>query len=374
MAPDAPARLTPARLTIEPGADATRLVLAGPLHAEGTGTIWRAAIRAVEAARGKRLTADLTGVSHFDMAGAAFLLALEEAAGAPLVLVGAPEEARALLDRARKTRRPLAPPAAPAGFDPLDMARAGLRAAADGVAFLGEATLASLALPARRRMLRLADILRYADHAGVRAMPLILMLGFLIGVILAFQSAVPMRRFGADLYVANLVSISLLRELGPLLAAVILAGRTGSAFAAEIGTMKVNEEVDALVTMGLDPMTMLVLPRMLAVILVMPAMIVVLDLAGLAGMTTVMMAFGYPLVTIANQVQGAAQMSDLIGGLSKGIAFGIAVAAVGCRSGLGTGIGPRAVGEAATAAVVGGIVVTILLDGLFAFTFYRLGL
>ena len=239
---------------------------------------------------------------------------------------------------------------------------------------LGEAVLACVHLASRRRMLRWADVLRYADQAGVRALPLILLLGYLIGLILAFQSAVPMRRFGADLYVANLVSISLLRELGPLLAAVILSGRTGSAFAAEIGTMKVNEEIDALVTMGLDPMTMLVLPRMLAVMLVMPAMVIALDLAGLAGMTTVMVGFGFPPAAIAIQVQAAAVPGDLFGGLFKGVIFGIAVAAVGCRAGLGTGVGPRAVGQSATAAVVGGIVATILLDGMFAVLFYRLGL
>ena len=121
-------------------------------------------------------------------------------------------------------------------------------------------------------MLRWSDLLRYIDQAGVRSLPLVLMLGYLIGLILAFQSAVPMRRFGADIFVANLVALSLVRELGPLLAAVILAGRTGSAFAAEIGTMKVNEEVDALITMGLDPMTMLVLPRIIAAMLVMPVL------------------------------------------------------------------------------------------------------
>ena len=152
-------------------------------------------------------------------------------------------------------------------------------------------------------MLRMPDLLRYIDQAGVRSLPLVLLLGYLIGLILAFQSAVPMRRFGADIFVANLVAISLVRELGPLLAAVILAGRTGSAFAAEIGTMKVNEEVDALMTMGLDPMTMLVLPRIFAAMLVMPVMTLALDIAGMLGMATVMLGFGFPLVTIARQVQ-----------------------------------------------------------------------
>ena len=201
-----------------------------------------------------------------------------------------------------------------------------------------------------------------------------MLLGYLMGLILAFQSAVPLRRFGADLYVANLVAISLLRELGPLLSSIILAGRTGSAFAAEIGSMKVNQEIDALTTMSLDPVTMLVLPRLIAAALVMPALILVLDIAGLLGMATVMNAFGYPLIAIAHQVQSAATASDMFGGLFKGLCFGSAVAIIGCRAGLGTGVGPRAVGQAATAAVVGGIVATILLDGLFALIFYRLNL
>jgi phospholipid/cholesterol/gamma-HCH transport system permease protein len=159
-----------------------------------------------------------------------------------------------------------------------------------------------------------------------------------------------------------------------LLSAVILAGRTGSAFAAEIGTMKVNQEVDALITMSLDPVTMLVLPRLIAAMLVIPALILALDAAGLAGMATVMKAFGYPLVAVAHQVQSATSAGDLFGGLFKGLCFGSAVAVIGCRAGLLTGVGPRAVGQAATAAVVGGIVATIFLDGLFALLFYRLDL
>jgi len=250
----------------------------------------------------------------------------------------------------------------------------GLRVAAASIAFVGEAAVAIARLPRRRRMLRLPDLLRYGDQAGVRSMPLVVLLGYLIGLILAFQSAIPMRRFGADIFVANLVAVSLMRELGPLLAAVILAGRTGSAFAAEIGTMKVNEEIDALVTMGLDPMTMLVLPRMIVAMLVMPAMTLVLDLAGLLGMTTVMLGFGFPLVTISHQVQIWVTASDLYGGLFKAVCFGMAVAAIGCRAGLGTGVGPRAVGLATTAAVVGGIVATVALDGLFALIFFRLNL
>lgn len=362
------------RFSVRQDARHARMEIAGPLDAEGAGAIWRAAMHAAAHARVHDLRVDLSGVTACDMAGAAFLIALEHEHGGAASYEGETEAVRALLARARTAHRPAAPPPQAAPFDPIALLRAGFRAALDGIAFIGEAAVATLRLPRRRRMLRIADILRYAEQSGVQAVPLIVLLGYLIGLILAFQSAVPMRRFGADLYVANLVSISLFRELGPLLAAVILSGRTGSAFAAEIGTMKVNEEIDALTTMGLDPMTMLVLPRIIAVMLVMPAMTILLDLAGLAGMATVMLGFGFPLTTIANQVQGAAVPGDLFGGLFKAVCFGIAVAAVGCRAGLATGVGPRAVGLAATAAVVGGIVATILLDGVFALVFYRLNL
>jgi phospholipid/cholesterol/gamma-HCH transport system permease protein len=229
-------------------------------------------------------------------------------------------------------------------------------------------------LPARRRMVRVRDLLGLIDMAGVQAIPLVLLMGFLIGLILAFQSAIPLRAYGADLLVAYLVSISLARELGPLLAAVILAGRTGSAYAAEIGTMKVNQELDALSTMGLDIMTMQVLPRMFAAMLVMPVLTIALLLAGLVGMASVMVMLGFTSTAVINQIQLSVKLTDLFGGLFKATCFGAAIAAIGCRSGLATGSGPRAVGIAATSAVVGGIVATVMLDGGFALLFYRLRL
>jgi phospholipid/cholesterol/gamma-HCH transport system permease protein len=302
------------------------------------------------------------------------LAAVERAHGVPPSLIGANEQVSAMLARAREASAPSVPPPSGPPLTIREMLHTGLVAAGDGMVFLGAAAIALMRLPARQRMMRWGDLLRYADQAGVRSLPLVLMLGFLMGLILAFQSAVPMREFGAELFVANLVSVSLTRELGPLLAAVILAGRTGSAFAAEIGTMKVNEEVDALVTMGLDPMTMLVLPRLAAGLLVMPVMTVVLDLAGLIGMAVVMRGFGYPLTIIESQVQYWTTTADLYSGLVKAACFGIVIAAIGCRAGLGTGNGPRAVGQSTTAAVVGGIVATIVLDGVFAVFLNRLNI
>lgn len=352
----------------------TVIALSGRLDVEFIGPLWRPAMHAVTGARGHPLRFDLSAVSFCDVGGASFLAAMEKAHGQATDTAGAEPHVVELLRRARAVMQAESHAEVAVGWTLRDLMRAALALLANSVAFLGEAVVAFAHLPARRRMLRVPDLLAYADNAGVRSLPLLVLLGYLIGLILAFQSAIPMRRFGADIFVANLVAISLLRELGPLLSAVILAGRTGSAFAAEIGTMKVNEEIDALVTMGLDPMTMLVLPRMIAVMLVMPIMTLTLDIAGMLGMATVMQGFGFPLVTIARQVRNWVTAGDLYGGLFKAVCFGLVVAAIGCRAGLGTGIGPRAVGLAATSAVVGGIVATIALDEVFALIFYRLHL
>jgi phospholipid/cholesterol/gamma-HCH transport system permease protein len=350
------------------------LVFVGRLDAAGAGSLWHETLRAAARAHSLKLRFDLAAVTACDMTGAALLLTAERAYGSPVAIDGADPRVTALLRRARPASLESAPPKRAPGRSIGGHCVAGLTAVGDGIAFLGEALVAVLRLPTHGRMLRFGDLLRYADQAGVRAIPLVMLLGFLMGMILAFQSAIPMRRYGADLFVANLVTISLIRELGPLLSAVILAGRTGSAFAAEIGTMKVNQEIDALTTMGLDPMTMLVLPRLIAVMLVLPALAMALDIAGLAGMVTVMRGFGFPFAAIMHQVQAAATITDLLGGLFKAVCFGAAIAAIGCRAGMGTGFGPRAVGLSATAAVVGGIISTILLDGVLALLFYRLNL
>lgn len=358
-----------ARLEVRDDSGGRVLAFSGTLDSVASGLLWR---EAGEAVRGQaRVVLELDALAGCDTTGAALLAELSGQAGAEIR--GAGPQVQALLDRVRGIG-PAPPPPVPPPVTWREALRGGMVAALGGVAFLGETVVALVRLPARARQFRRADLLRTADQAGVRAIPLTLLLGTLMGLILAFQSLIPMRRFGADIFVANLVAISLIRELGPLLAAVILAGRTGSAFAAEIGTMKVNQEIDALTTMGIDPVTMLVLPRMLAAILVMPALTVILEMAGLLGMTLVMVGAGWPPVTVANQVAQWVKPVDFFGGLAKAMVFGAVVAGIGCRAGLATGIGPRAVGLAATAAVVGGIVATIVLDGVFAVIFYQLGL
>jgi phospholipid/cholesterol/gamma-HCH transport system permease protein len=355
------------------GPEAGVVALSGRLDTQAAARLWP---KLMAQAAGGPLVLDLAALTALDTTGATLLLTAE-AAGKGNALRGAPPQVTDVLERVRAALA--APRPKPEPGLPL-LARVGKasfgagRNLLDALGFIGELALVLLGTLLRPWRLRGREVLRHLDEAGTRAFPLTLLLGFLLGVILAFQSAIPLRRFGAEIFVPNLVGISLLRELGPLMAGVILAGRTGSAYAAELGTMSVNEEVAALRIMGVDPMALLVLPRVLAGVLVMPVLSLLLTLAGLAGMAMIMGLFGFPLTTVTQQLSQWLQLSDLLGGLFKACFFGLAIGAIGCRAGLGAGRGPRAVGDAATAAVVGGIVSIILLDGMFAVLYEKLGL
>jgi phospholipid/cholesterol/gamma-HCH transport system permease protein len=364
----------PATLETKPEGAGRRLVFRGGLDAAAAARLWPEAMRAARGAQ--PLLLDLGGVTALDTAGAVLLLRLEREAHRAEWQGLAPGPLQALLDRTREALDrpgPAPQPALPflARVGEATLQRA--KGAGSQVAFLGESLVAGLGTLRAPWRLRGSEVLRHLDEAGLRAFGLTVLLGFLIGLILAFQSSIPMKQFGAEIFIPNLVGISLLRELGPLMAAVILAGRTGSAYAAELGTMTVNEEVDALRIMGIDPIAWLVLPRLLAAMLVMPVLALLMNLAGLLGMSVVMGTLGFPLVAVVRQLQAWVHLKDLVGGLAKAAAFGLAIGLVGCRAGLGAGRGPRAVGDAATSAVVGGIVSIVLLDGIFAVLFFRLG-
>ena len=259
--------IAPASMTLHNAEKGAVLAFTGRLNAAEVARFWRAVIDTAQRTRDRALTFDLTGLEACDMAGATMLAAAEQAHGAPATLTGGSEQIRALLSRARAAGAPTPPVPGPSGPNHAGYAarrphrgRRRVRLPRSGQCWRCCACRAGDACSAWP--ICCVTPIRLACGR----LPLVLLLGFLMGLILAFQSAVPMREFGAELFVANLVSVSLTRELGPLLAAVMLAGRTASAFAAEIGTMKVNEEIDALVTMGLDPMTMLVLPRLVAAV------------------------------------------------------------------------------------------------------------
>ncbi len=355
--------------------DGDRLIFAGRLDAQAAAALWRPATEVRQAATGP-LTLDLAGVESLDTNGATLLLHASGTEAAPKV-EGASAPVAAVLARAVAAA---AAPAPQQGARPLSLLSSlgagffgALRGLQDKITFVGETAVAGASYVLRPRGVRLGDVLRHLDEAGTRAFPLTILLGVLLGVILAFQSSIPMRQFGATIFIPQLVGVSLLRELGPLMAAIILSGRTGSAYAAELGTMTVNEEVDALRIMGIDPIRMLVLPRLLAGTIVMPALALLLTLMGLIGMGLVMLGLGFPATATINRLEQTLGVGDMVGGLCKAAAFGLAISLIGCRAGLAAGRGPRAVGDAATGAVVGGIVATIILDGIFAVVFFRMG-
>jgi phospholipid/cholesterol/gamma-HCH transport system permease protein len=241
------------------------------------------------------------------------------------------------------------------------------------VSFVGELGVALVHALFHPRSVRWREAFYVAEAAGVNALPIVALVSFLMGLIMAFQAAVPLRQFGAELFIANLIGLSMLRELGPLMTAIILAGRSGSAFAAELGTMKVREEIDALKTMGLDPVRFLIVPRVVAAVCMTPLLTIFANLLGLMGGSVVMLSLGFPLITYFHQIQYAVSYGSLVGGLVKAFVFGILVAGIGCLRGLQTKIGATAVGESTTSAVVSGIILIAITDGIFSVVYYYLG-
>jgi phospholipid/cholesterol/gamma-HCH transport system permease protein len=240
------------------------------------------------------------------------------------------------------------------------------------IAFIGETTAALWYAFTHPHRVRWKDVWYTCEQVGANALPIVALISFLLGVILAFQAAVPMRQFGAEIFVADLVGLSILRELGPLMTAILLAGRSGAAFAAEIGTMKVNEELNALTTMGLDPVRFLVVTRILAALLMVPLLSLFADLIGVLAGGLTMLSFSIPIVTYLKEVDSIVDLKDVLAGLVKTPVFAILIAGIGCLRGLQTQTGASAVGISATRAVVSGIVLLVVVDGIFAVIYYIL--
>ena len=242
------------------------------------------------------------------------------------------------------------------------------------MALLGESVVCALSALVRPRQFRFGDFLLAFQRAGYGGLPITVCIGFLLGVILAFQTASVLKTFGVETFVSNMLAIALFRELGPIITAVILAGRTGSAFAAEIGTMKVNEELDALTTMGLPPVRFLVLPRVVAAVAAMPVLTIFADLAGLVGGAIVLQAMGVPTVVFWRGVAKSTTVFMILEGLTKGALFGLLVGLIGCLAGVRTKSSSDGVGRSTTSAVVWSIVAIAVTDGLLAVVTYVWGI
>lgn len=359
------------------------LTIEGRLDSNTTGKIWRESAEILKRSPATEITIDASGVDYCDGSGIAFLLDIgrrQQEAGGKLEIRGLSKEFQQLLDV----------------FDLAEFERIRSEKAKSGrtnfleevgqatvkvwedlhalIAFVGELGVALVHALLNPRGVRWKETFLVMETTGFNALSIIALLSFLIGLIMAFQAAIPMRQFGAEIFVANLIALSMLRELGPLMTAIILAGRSGSAFAAELGTMKVNEEIDALATMGLDPVRFLVVSRVIAAVVVTPLLTIFSDLLGLIGGSLVLLSLGFPFITYVNQVVSAVTYTDFIGGLVKSFVFGILVAGIGCLRGLQTKTGASAVGDSTTRAVVTGIILIIITDGIFSVVYYYLGI
>ena len=363
-----------------------KVILSGKVDVYSLGVIW-GQIResqntwlAQGNAKSKVLTFDASQVGSLDGAGIAFLIDIEEAqqkAGGTFTLVGLDARYQPLLKEfdpitnlfpvpAVKPQTSFIVSTGKATQNFLDDAK-GL------ITFTGHLS-ADLAWSVMNpRQVRWGDFVNAAVQAGIAALPIVGLVSFLIGVILSFQAAIGMKQFGATSFVGPLAALGIVREMGPLITAILLAGRSSAAFAAEIGTMTVNSEVDALVTGGLSPIRFLVVPRVLAGILVMPILTLYADIVSILASMFTMLAYGIPFINFYNGMLSAVDVEDIGSGLIKATLFGVVVSAVGCLRGMQTGTGAAAVGISATRAVVSSIVMIVLVDGIFAVISYKTG-
>ena len=239
--------------------------------------------------------------------------------------------------------------------------------------FVGELVLALLKLVRGRSQTRVRDLFYFIEQCGPKALGIVALISVLVGMILAYLGAVQLRQLGAEVFVANLVALGMVREMGPLMTAVIMAGRTGAAYAAQLGTMQANEEIDAVTTLGLSPMEYLVVPRLLALVLVMPLLVVFANVVGLVGGAVVAAGMDVNFMQFLTQAREAVGMGDIVTGLVKSLVFAALIAVAGCQAGLLSGRTSAAVGNATTRAVVNAIVYLVVADAAFNILYSVMG-
>lgn len=322
----------------------------------------------------KRLVITAGEVSEWDSGLLTYLTAVKSQAAARHIDVDAtavPEGARKLLALAAAV--PEKKGARREGETDPFLARVGKRAQGwlagftDATSFVGEVSLSVGRLFTGKARFRRSDFILVIQEVGAQALPIVSLISFLVGVILAFVGALQLSLFGAQIFISNLVAIGMAREMGAMMTAIIMAGRTGAAFAAQIGTMQVNEEVDALQTFGIPPMDFLVLPRMLALILMMPLLCLYAIFVGiLGGFFVGVFLLDLSPIQYYHQTLAFLGVGDFAVGVGKAVIFGVIIAITGCMCGIRCGRNAAAVGQAATTAVVSAIVLIVVFDGLFA--------
>ncbi len=329
------------------------------------------------------VTLDVSALESLDTAGAWLLhrtLKRLREAGLEARLSGASPEHAILLDRVAANDRPaeVAPPAANAFLEMLrHLGVASAEAAHEAgqlVGFLGLVVSTLVRALLRPGRVRFTSLVHHLEQVGLNAMPIVGLISFLIGVVMAYQGAVQLQRFGAEVFVVDLIGISVLRELGILLTAIVVAGRSGSAFSAQIGSMKVREEVDAMRTLGLDPVEVLVLPRLLALVVALPLLAFFADLMGLLGgalMSWVALDISPRL--FVERLHEAVDLWTFLVGIVKAPVFAVLIAVVGCFEGMRVEGSAESVGQLTTRAVVESIFLVIVFDAVFSVFFAAIG-
>ena len=333
-------------------------------------------------ARTRKISFDSKAISGWDSGLLTFLARIYRAAGARNIEVdsaGLPDGARRMM--ALATAVPPKEDTGRHGDDVKVLERMGLialamwRHAPEMLRFLGEVTQSLGRLVRGKAQFRPADLMLVTQEVGPQALPIVALISFLVGLIVAYMGAVQLAQFGAQIYIANLVGLGMTREMGALMTGIIMAGRTGAAYAAQLGTMQVNEEIDAFRTMGFNPIDFLVMPRMLALVLVMPFMVLYADIVGItAGMFVSVTAFEISAFEYYQQTVRAMEWRHIWVGVFKGTVYGMLIAFAGCLRGIQCGRSAQAVGEATTSAVVTSILLIVIAASLLTILFQQLGI
>jgi phospholipid/cholesterol/gamma-HCH transport system permease protein len=326
----------------------------------------------------------LAQLERLDTAGAWLLHRLErdlDARGLAVEFAGLRAEHAALLEAVRRAGpEPPTPSAPPDPFLRMvaEVGEASIRAFQEGrrlLSFYGQIVLALAAVAVRPTRLRGISLVHHLEHTGVNALPIVGLISFLIGVVLAYQGATQLRMFGADIFTIDLLAISVLREIGVLLTAIVVAGRSGSAFTAQLGTMQVNEEIDAMRTLGLDPIEVLVLPRLLALMIALPLLAFFANIMALLGggvMAVVVLDIGP--AQFVGRLDGVVTLTTFLVGMVKAPVFAFLIAMVGCYEGMNATGSAESVGRQTTRSVVVGIFLVIVSDALFSIGFSMVGI
>jgi phospholipid/cholesterol/gamma-HCH transport system permease protein len=332
----------------------------------------------LEAVTGERLVLDLAGVDRMDTVGAWLIHRLARSQNARLVGVGRDDavllEQVGQADQPVKMRPDRRPPLYRVLGEVGEATSIALRTLLGLLAFFGELLIASWAVITHPRRFRMNAVVQQYEVVGVHALGIVGLMSFLVGIVIAQQGAVQLRQFGAEVFTINLIGRMSIKELGVLMTAIMVAGRSGSAFAAQIGSMKLSEEIDAMRTIGVAPMEALVLPRVLATVLLMPLLGFYASLISiLGGGIFSWIDLGIPPVTYIQRIREVVPMTDLYGALIKAPVFGLIIAMAGCFQGMQVEGSAESVGLRTTAAVVQAIFLVIVLDAFFAVFFSAIG-